>query len=146
MSVDAQVLYLAEPPMQYRVRPPVVIDCSVFAAFLFREEGATEALARMQGKSLHAPFLLEVEMASVALKKHQKGFSELAKAGIMQFETSDILFHALSPSSTLDLAIRYQLTAYDAAYLWLATQLKCPLLTFDERLGKAAQGHLALLP
>ncbi len=146
MSSDAPVLYLAEPPPQFLVRPPVVIDCSVFAAFVFKETGASEALARMLGKSLHAPFLLEVEMVSVAVKKHLSGFDDLAKTGVQQFESADIQFHAISPSSVHELAVRYQLTAYDAAYLWLATQLKCPLLTFDERLGKAAKTHLALLP
>ncbi len=146
MNTDAQVLYLAEPPPQYLARPPVVIDCSVFAAFVFRGIGAAEALARSGGKSLHASFLLEVEMASVALKKRLQGFGDLAKEGIQQFETADIQFHAISPSGALELATLYQLTAYDAASLWLATELKCPLLTFDERLGKAAKTHLALLP
>ena len=146
MSADAQTVYLAEPPPQYLARPPVVIDCSAFAAFVFRETGEAEAFARMRGKSLHAPFQLEVEMASVALKKRQQGFGDLAKEGILKFEAADIQFHALSPSGALELAARYQLTAYDAAYLWLAAEIKCPLLTFDERLGKAAKKHLALLP
>ncbi len=43
------------------------------------------------------------------------------------------------------LAEQYQLTAYDAAYLWLAAQLKAPLATFDRRLGEAAQACLGAL-
>jgi predicted nucleic acid-binding protein len=43
------------------------------------------------------------------------------------------------------MSTQYQITAHDANYLWLAAQLKCPLLSFDEGLGKAAQVHLASL-
>ncbi|MDP3414253.1 MAG: type II toxin-antitoxin system VapC family toxin, partial [Polaromonas sp.] len=42
-----------------------------------------------------------------------------------------------------DLAMRYGLSAYDAAYLWLAADLKCPLATFDDKLAAAARTHLA---
>jgi predicted nucleic acid-binding protein len=151
VSTGNQVLYLAEPPAQYLMRPPVVIDCSVFAALVFREIGEAEALARMTGKALNAPHLLAVEMASVAQKKLKlsqvsQGPSELARQGLLQFEEADILYHEVSAIGVLELAARYQLTAYDASYLWLAAELKCPLLTFDVNLGKAATTHLALLP
>ncbi len=37
------------------------------------------------------------------------------------------------------LAARFELSAYDAAYLELADRLQCPLVTADDRLRKAAQ-------
>jgi predicted nucleic acid-binding protein len=58
----------------------------------------------------------------------------------------DIKLHAVKPQEVLDLALRYQLSAYDASYLWLAAELKCPLATFDEKLATAAQTHLSQLP
>jgi predicted nucleic acid-binding protein len=58
----------------------------------------------------------------------------------------DIKLHAVKPQEVLALAIRYQLSAYDASYLWLAAELKCPLATFDEKLATAAQAHLSSLP
>ena len=40
------------------------------------------------------------------------------------------------------LALKYDLSAYDAAYLWLAAELGALLATFDERLGGAARALL----
>ena len=57
-----------------------------------------------------------------------------------------IELHEIDIQAVCDLAIRYQLSAYDAAYLWLAAELKCPLATFDEKLATAAQAHLSALP
>jgi predicted nucleic acid-binding protein len=37
-------------------------------------------------------------------------------------------------------AARYELSASDAAYLWLAAELQAPLATFDQKLAAAAQG------
>jgi predicted nucleic acid-binding protein len=41
------------------------------------------------------------------------------------------------------LAMRYGLSGYDAAYLWLAGFLQAPLATFNEKLAGAARAHLA---
>ena len=38
-----------------------------------------------------------------------------------------------------------KLSAHGAAFLWLAAEIKAPLATFDEQLGRAAQVHLASL-
>ena len=90
-------------------------------------------------------FGLQVEMASVATKKHKQGFGDLAAKGIMQFAEMNIELHQIDPVGTLDLALRYKLSAFDAAYLWLAAELKAPLATFDEKLATAAQTHLSSL-
>jgi hypothetical protein len=37
------------------------------------------------------------------------------------------------------LGLKYDLSSYDAAYLWLAAELGAPLATFDQRLGGAAR-------
>ena len=53
--------------------------------------------------------------------------------------------HPCPIEEVAQLAQRYQLSAYDACYLWLAAELKYPLATFDEQLARAAQEHLASL-
>jgi predicted nucleic acid-binding protein len=42
-------------------------------------------------------------------------------------------------AETLNMADRFQLTVYDAAYLELAQRRRLPLATLDSELGNAAQ-------
>ena len=141
-----RTLYLAEPPARYLARPPIVVDCSALAGVLFQEPWHALATEKIQGRTLNAPYLLQAEVASVALKKHKQGFEQLVADGLAQYESMDITLHRVEPADALVLALRYKLSAYDAAYLWLAAELKAPLATFDEQLAAAAQIHLASLP
>jgi predicted nucleic acid-binding protein len=145
MSQQLRALYVAEPSAQYLARPPVVLDCSVVAAFIFREPNMALALSRMEGHDLKAPYLLPIEIASVSLKKHKAGFAELVPLGMKNYLSMKIELCPVQPDQVLALAIQYKLGAYDASYLWLAAELKVPLATFDEQLGRAAQTHLASL-
>jgi predicted nucleic acid-binding protein len=147
MSAATRKLYVAEPPAAYRVRPPIVVDCSAVCGILFDEPWRSEAMGRIAGMSLYAPHLLDHEIVSVALKKHRQTWSResitIALEGYAQFQ---IELCDTDTAGQLELALRYKLSAYDAAYLWLAAELKAPLATFDEKLGTAARTHLASLP
>ena len=145
MSHEPRVLHVAEPPAQYLARPPVVVDCSVVAGFIFREPSMTQSQAKMDGRDLKSPYLLPIEIASVALKKHKAGFVDVSTLGMAAFLSLSVELSLVKPAEVLALAIRYKLSACDAAYLWLAAELKAPLATFDEQLGRAAQAHLASL-
>ncbi|MBP9150134.1 MAG: type II toxin-antitoxin system VapC family toxin [Rhodoferax sp.] len=146
MTAPSRPIYVAEPPAQYLVHPPLVVDCSILAGVLFQEDWQKEALLSMQGRSLKAPQLLAVEIASVALKKHRHGGIDIARDGLSLFAEMDIALFTVPTTEVFALALRYQLSTYDAAYLWLATELKAPLATFDEKLATAAQAHLSALP
>jgi predicted nucleic acid-binding protein len=139
-------LYVAEPPAQYIVRPPVVVDCSALAGMLFEEPWQAQAREKIYGRTLNAPFLLEMEITSVALKKHKQGLQVLVADGLASFKALNVVLHQIQPADVLALALQYKLSAYDASYLWLAAELKAPLATFDEKLAEAAQIHLASLP
>ena len=146
MSSDARALYVAEPPLQYLIRPSLVVDCSVLAGLLFQEHWIEEARQRIEGRSLKAPWLLDIELTNVAVKKHRAGFTELARDGLDSYITMNIDRLDTPPVPVHALALRYKLSAYDASYLWLAAELKCPLATYDEKLASAAQTHLSQLP
>ncbi len=139
-------LYVAEPPAMYLVRPPLVVDCSVLSAALFEEDSRDQAIELLAGKSWHAPQVLDYEITSVAQKKARLGapVSLIAQA-LSDYMGHEIELHRTDPQAQFELAQRYQLSAYDAAYLWLAAQLKAPLATFDQKLATAAKAHMATL-
>ena len=53
------------------------------------------------------------------------------------------LLHSVDADATVRIAERYDLTAYDAAYLYVAQQLTAPFATLDARLAAAARLFLA---
>lgn len=146
MSRTAAAFYVAEPPAPFGMRPPMVVDCSALSAILFDEPARDEALARLIGRSLHAPNLLDHEIVSAALKKRRAdGPAEAITRALRDYAASEIELHPVDPIAQYELAARYELTAYAAAYLWLAGELRAPLATFDRRLAEATQAHLGTL-
>lgn len=142
MSMPTPTLHVAEPPAQYLLRPALVVDCSCLAGFVFGEEWKDQARQYLDGRRLHAPHLLHAEIANVAVKKLRSG--ELhASEGLAEAALMEIELHPINAPAVAALAMQYKLSAYDAAYLWLAANLKCPLVTFDDKLAVAAKAHLA---
>lgn len=138
-------LHVAEPKAAYLHRPPLVADASVIAAALFGEGGRDEAVALLHGRALHAPHLLDYEIANVGLKKQRReGVSGEAVATALQaYGRLPVERHAVDAATVVTIAQRYDLTADDAAYLYVAEQLIAPLATLDEKLATAARACLA---
>ncbi len=138
-------LIVAESAAAYLRRPRIVVDASVLAAFLFSESGRDQAEAWMAGRALCAPHLIDYEIVSVALNKKRRRLipATMVERALEDFNELDIERFAASAVNLLLLADRYNLSAYDASYLWLAETLQAPVVTFDARLGAAAQQHLA---
>lgn len=143
-AASLPVLHVAEPPVAFLGRPPIVVDCSVLAAALFEEEPRDQARNSLVGKTLHAPVLLDSEIANVAVKKTRGGWPQAVIAdALADYVQQAIEFHRPDVQAQYALAVRYGLSAYDAAYLWLAGALQAPLATFDAKLAKAARAYLA---
>lgn len=131
-------LIVAEPAGRYARKPPLVVDCSVLAALLFDEPERETAALAMAGRELFAPDLLEHEIVSVALKKSAAGHRELAQQALADLVELCLTRCTVDAEAQFQLASRAGITAYDAAYLQLALELRAPLATFDRKLGKAA--------
>lgn len=132
-------LIVAEVRGRYAARAPLVVDCCVIAAVLFDEPNRDVATQALSGKELFAPELLADELASVAVRKARSGLHDVAKQGLADFAELELTRCRTDVRAQWRLALEYELSAYDAAYLWLAAELRAPLVTFDERLGGAAR-------
>jgi predicted nucleic acid-binding protein len=138
-SARAPDLMVIEPRGRYARRAPVVVDASVIAAALFDEPTRVEASEALEGTEAHAPDLLDHELVNVALKKQSAGLGTAARESLEMLLTLEITRHRVDPLVQWELASQHTLSAYDAAYLALAVELGCPLITFDQKLAAAAR-------
>ena len=124
----------------------IVPDASVILDVLLQTPDARRVEDRFldDTESLHAPHLLDVEVAQVLRRFVARG--ELpARRGREALELLAVFPLARYPHEPLLAriwALRGNLTAYDAAYVALAEGLGATLLTRDRRLA-AAPGHSA---
>ena len=121
--------------------PARVVDASALAALLFAEEGGQAVRDVLRGHALHAPALLEFELASTAWKRtrrlpHRAPEFEIALDGLSRLP---IQYRGIDRQAVLRLALETGLTPYDASYLWLARHLGIPLITLDKRLAAHAE-------
>jgi predicted nucleic acid-binding protein len=135
-------LIVADVRGRYAVRPPLVVDCSVVAAVLLDEPNREEAARALAGKELFAPELIADELVSVAVKKSRLGLHDVARQALVDFAELELTRCRSDVHAQWRLALEWELSAHDAAYLWLAAELGAPLATFDERLGGAARAFL----
>lgn len=115
-----------------------VVDASALAAVLFNEPEAAPILASVTG-ALIAPGLIRYELASVCTGKtirHPERAEEIDARYCLLGRLALVL---LEPDwdHLPALARRWQLSAYDAAYLQLALARKASLVTLDARLAAA---------
>ncbi|MHB8868655.1 MAG: type II toxin-antitoxin system VapC family toxin [Thermoleophilia bacterium] len=115
------------------------MDASVFGALAFNESRAAEAADMLGGITAAAPGLVRYEMANIARTKSLRNPDRAALIAQAFRRWLDLPVKLVSPEfdGVLALALARRLSAYDAAYLYLAGALDAPLLTFDERLASA---------
>lgn len=127
-----------------------VLDASVALLWLVPESNASgvdyasSALNALRDSQALVPSLWALETANVVAKVESKGVVTeadsqrfVALLGRLNILTDQATAaHALG--DTLNLARRYKLSAYDAAYLELALRAGLPLATLDAELSKAA--------
>lgn len=120
-----------------------VVDASAVLEVLLQTRSAAAVEAKLfDGSTLHAPHLLDLEVAQVLRRFEQAGRIGPERAGqaledLLAFSIEryphDILLRRVW-------SLRPNATAYDASYLALAEALDAPLLTRDRRLA-TTPGH-----
>jgi predicted nucleic acid-binding protein len=124
----------------------IVVDASALLEVLLRTPAAAAVESRLfaAGETLHAPHLLDVEVAQVLRRYVALGQIDAVRAREALDDLADFPFRRYPHDVLLRRIwdLRHNLTAYDAAYVTLAEALDAALITRDERLA-GAPGHRA---
>ena len=124
----------------------IVVDASALVDMILQTPIAARLEQRLaaMGETLHAPHLVDVEVAH-ALRRHaasgvitaargRQALTDLAELRLERYPHQPIIARVWE--------LRNNLSAYDAAYVALAEALDAPLVTRDRRLANAP-GHRA---
>ena len=98
-----------------------------------------EAASLLNDVEVHAPALIDYELASAARAKVRRApdVHDLINQLLAAILATDIRHHDVDQVAVVQLALETGLSTYDASYLHLARQLGVPLITFDRRLRAA---------
>ena len=118
---------------------PVVIDASALVELLLQRERAPAILQVVGDTSMVAPDVINPEVLW-ALRRRERNGELLAVRARQAVE--DLLDAPVRRFSTLPLLptvwqMRANVTSYDACYVALARDLRCPLVTADRKLSRA---------
>lgn len=122
----------------------IVIDCSYALAMVMPDQQRPAGMGQVAQTRMLVPSIWPYEVANAfrsAVRRGRIGAQEML-AIVARIEALQI-----EPSGTFDATVRqryiaalsHDLTAYDAAYIDLATQRRCALATLDARLAQAAR-------
>lgn len=124
----------------------IVIDASALLEVLLRTPvgNTVEAKLAEEGGELHAPHLLDVEIAH-ALRRYALSRilgADRCQRALVALSDFPLYRHPHEHLLSRIWELRDNLTAYDATYVALAETLLAPLVTHDRRLANSA-GHRA---
>ena len=117
----------------------IVLDASVVIEMLLQTDDGIAITERVLGdnESLHAPHLIDVEVAQVLRRYVLRGElkAERAQQALEVMAEFPIARYEHEPLWARIWGLRENLTAYDAAYVALAEGLNATLLTRDRKLS-----------
>ncbi len=121
----------------------IVVDCSYALAMVMPDEQKPASFAQVASGRLLVPTIWPFEVAnafrSAVRRARFTGEEMMAVCGRMealQFELASL--HDAAIRQHFLASLSHGLTAYDAAYLDLALQRRCPLATLDAGLARAS--------
>ena len=122
----------------------IVLDASAAIDWLLQTSAGRQIDGRIyaRNESLHAPHLLDLEVAQVLRRLVREGAISARRADEAVHDLLDLRITRYPHSVLLPRIwqLRHNLSAYDAAYVVLAEKLGVVLLTRDRRLT-SAYGH-----
>lgn len=126
----------------------IVVDASAVLDLLLQTADAAQVESRLfeAPEALHAPHLLDLEVAQVLRRYERAGqlTGERGEEALADYGALPIRRYPHTLLLERIWQLRANLTAYDGAYVALAEALGAPVVTRDKRLA-AARGHRAVI-
>ncbi len=126
-----------------------VLDCSITMAWFFQDEETsyTTAVRRSLGENAHAfvPSIWMFEVGNVFIISERRKRINEDKTALLLAQLKILPIHIeetptfIITRNIMDIARKYQLSTYDAAYLELAIRKEIPISSLDKDLKKAAK-------
>ncbi|MBZ0109370.1 MAG: type II toxin-antitoxin system VapC family toxin [Candidatus Scalindua rubra] len=118
----------------------IIADTNIFLAIALEEPEKEYIIEMTSGSDAHSPEILPYEIgnALTAMIKHGQ-ISK--KEALSTFEITQNIPVRLIPADihkALDIAMRFNIYAYDAYFIQVAQFMACPLLTLDKRMKEVA--------
>ncbi len=124
---------------------PIVVDASALVEYLLQTPDGVRVreIVRQPAADLHVPALCDIEISSALRRGLLTGRLEplRAQAALEDYLEFPVTRHGHRHLLFRILALRNNVSAYDATYIALAERLGASLLTADGSLGRAARLH-----
>ncbi|MFW6326434.1 MAG: type II toxin-antitoxin system VapC family toxin [Desulfovermiculus sp.] len=119
----------------------LVADTNVFIAVALNEPEKDSIVQNTQGYDLIAPNVLPFEVGNALTAMMKKGtlHGEEILHSWKIIEQIPVELRSVNMKSALEIAMRFQLHAYDAFFLECAYSLRLPLITLDRGMRRIAQ-------
>jgi predicted nucleic acid-binding protein len=113
----------------------IVVDASAAIELLLNTAAGIRISARLlsSGETLHAPHLIDLEVAQVLRRYARSGELDAGRGAQALDDLADLAINRYPHDVFLPRIweLRHNVTAYDAAYIALAEALDAPLVTRD---------------
>ncbi|MBW2081338.1 MAG: type II toxin-antitoxin system VapC family toxin [Deltaproteobacteria bacterium] len=119
----------------------IVADTNTFIAVALEEPEKRQIIQFTVGKELVAPEVLPFEVGNALtamVKKRVLDPNEVISAW-NTVQTIPVELRRIDIQAALELAVRFNIYAYDAYFIECALNLRCPMLTLDHRMKMVAR-------
>lgn len=127
----------------------IVVDASVvIAALLDNGENGRWSEKILRSDSIAAPEMLLIESVNVLrrLERNNEIEEREARLALDELITLPVQYLSMLPAIDRIIALRHNVTAYDATYIAVAEWLRAPLATLDIKLSRVKAGCEFLTP
>ena len=119
----------------------IIADTNTFLATVLEEPEKQYIIELTSGSDITSPEILfyEIGNALTALVKRHRLSPDEAKIAFEYAQKIPVKLIRPNIQKSLEIALQFNIYAYDAYFLQCAQSLKCPLLTLDRRMREVAK-------